>query len=154
MTTSANNELRTEILKALAIMEHEGDDYFIIDNVAYVGSEEDARESYSEDKDCTQAFEEWIIDNGEEVAEYEENDNPRYLVYDDSEADRANSIYADNYFDEFIEPTLPNGLSYYFDEKKWKECEMSDRGANLAGYNGDEIEVNIEGETFYLYQQR
>ena len=155
--------METSILKKLAIMQEEGNDFFIIfdeldsdNDKAYEGTEQEALEQYDkltpETKEiCT--FAEYCNDNLTEVEEYEES-NGDWLVCDDSEADELWEQSLDNYIDEIITPELPETYRYYFDNEAWKEdARMDGRGHSLNTYDGNEYEQTIEGETFYLYKR-
>ena len=78
----------------------------------------------------------------------------KYYVYTDSEADDAWEEALDNYIDEVILPEIPEAYQNYFDEESWKQdARYNGRGHILAGYDGDENEVEVNGTTYYIYRQ-
>jgi hypothetical protein len=174
MNTQATNTatISQGLLKQLALMQHLRDDFFIIDGKAYQGTEDEARETYSEqeadedghlptDERFSPSFEEWAEDNLTEVEEYDTDDyNNDYLVLTDEEADDKWDEELDNYIEECITPEIDKldvgNLSYYikFDEEMWKrDAKMDGRGHSLSRYDGHEHEETVNGETFYIYRQ-
>jgi len=80
--------------------------------------------------------------------------NEEYLVCTDSEADDLWEEDLDNYLEECVYPGLPDNLKNYFDDEKWKnDARFDGRGHSLNRYDGNEEEVQINGETFYIYRQ-
>ena len=171
---TTNQTLSDNLLRSLALMQHLGEDYFILDGKAYEGTEDDAREQYSEqdadveghlptDERFSPSFEEWADDNLTEVDEYDTDDyNNDYLVLTDAEADDKWDEELDNYIEECIEPEIERisegqgNLSYYikFDEEMWKrDAKMDGRGHSLSRYDGHEHEETVNGQTFYIYRQ-
>jgi len=146
--------MTTEILKQLAFMQYNGEDFFICDDIAYIGNEQEANEAFNESDDLT--FEEWVNLNYEQVEAF---DNDNYLVLDDGEADEAWDEYLDNYIEECILHELPEQYRNYFDNDRWKEDARQDgRGHCLSGYNGNEYKETVNDEdgdlhTFYIYRQ-
>ncbi len=88
-----NTELSIEILKALALMKYNGEDFFILNDTAYEGTKEDAERAYNDEQhemnDNTKIdFETWCQENLTEVEPYDEDNHSNdYLVLTDDEAD-------------------------------------------------------------------
>jgi hypothetical protein len=88
------------VIRNLALMQHLGQDFFILNEIAYVGKEEDAREEFAKDIEDTEEvnidanFEIFCSNNLETVEEYDVDsyDND-YLVLTDSEADEKAKEY-------------------------------------------------------------
>lgn len=167
METTKQTQLETNLLRALALMQHNGEDFFILDGKAYEGTEADAKEQFNEfiataDEDSLCEFELWAEDNLNEVTELDPDDyNNDYLVLTDEEADEKWEESLDSYIEECINPEIEKisgnagNLSYYitFDEEMWKrDAKMDGRGHSLASYDGNENEETVEGVTFYIYQ--
>jgi hypothetical protein len=82
-----------------------------------------------------------------------EADGGEYLVLTDDEADEKWEESLDYYIEECILPELPDNLRNYFDDEKWKrDAKYDGRGYSLSSYDGEEIEINIDGEWFYIYR--
>ena len=163
MTTLAtNNELTLNTLRRLALMQHLGEDFFILNGLAYTGSEDAAMESYEAAKEDYDDFTSFCNDELEIVEELEEDDySIDYMVLTDAEADVKWEESLDSYIEECITPEIDKlsegagNLSYYitFDEETWKrDARMDGRGHSLSSYDGHENEETIEGETFYIYR--
>lgn len=77
-----------------------------------------------------------------------------YLVLSDREADEAFSDYLDNYINDVVLDEIPEGYRAYFDWEKFKrDVELSDgRGPTLSSYDGEENEVNVGGEWYFIYR--
>ena len=165
--------LETNLLRALALMQHNGDDFFILqtqdgERIAYEGTEEDAREQFEADIEGTDEadidvnFEVFCSNNLSEVSEIDGTDGrDDYYVLTDEEADEKWEESLDSYIEECITPEIDKlsegagNLAYYvtFDEEKWKrDARMDGRGHSLASYDGHENEENVEGITFYIYR--
>lgn len=160
--------------KALALMQHNGDNFFILGDKVYEGTEDEAREQYNDqepdengylpsDERFEPTFEEFCEDTLTEVEEYDTDDyNNDYLVLTDAEADDKWDEELDNYIDECITPEIDKiaeghgNLSYYinFDEEMWKrDAKMDGRGHSLSRYDGHEHEEVVNGITYYIYRQ-
>ena len=89
--------MEQNILKSLALMQHKNEEYFILDDVAYVGKLESAKkeyEEYQETPDLDTTFEKWVSENFKEVEEYDEDDyNNDYLVLTDKESNKKCAEY-------------------------------------------------------------
>lgn len=87
----------------------------------------------------------------ENIIEY---GSEEYEVLTDEEADERWEDELQNYLEECVLPELPDNLQYYFDEEKWKrDARFDGRGHCLSRYDGNEEEITIEDETFYIYRQ-
>ena len=76
-----------------------------------------------------------------------------YLVLTSDEAETAHDEALENYIDECILPECPPTIAPYFDRDAWKrDARYDGRGHVLASYDGDEHEVKIDGEWFYIYR--
>ena len=169
-------ELSEGLLKALALKQHLGDNYFILNGKAYEGDEKEYHAQWIE---CTenladaQSWEEFVIDNCTEIDEYEEN-NGDYLVLTNSEADEKAAEYIKDSLWAFNASFLAGETG--IDEEVFKaiqdngKCESNNnaiesciddmesfvnaaisadgRGHFLAGYDFEENEetVSIYGE--------
>ena len=161
-TTTPTNELTLNTLRRLALMQHLGEDFFILNGTAYIGEEDAAKESYEAAKEDYDDFTSFCNDELEIVEELEEDDyTVDYMVLTDSEADEKWEESLDSYIEECITPEIDKlsegagNLSYYitFDEETWKrDARMDGRGHSLSSYDGHENEETIEGETFYIYR--
>lgn len=92
-----------------------------------------------------------------EVSSYDdqiiENGGEEYLVVTDDEADELWEQSLDNYLEECIYPELPDSMKGYFDDNAWKrDARYDGRAHSLSTYDGDENEVTLEVETFYIYR--
>lgn len=151
-------DLSLDTLRRLALMQHLGEDYFIIDGIAYEGNKDDVRSEF-EDKGgdlYDQSFEDYCKENCIEVEELEEDDySIDYMVLTDEEADAKWEESLDSYLEECVYPELKKigDLARYFDDEAWKKDARYDgRGHSLSSYDGNEYEVIVEGETFYIYR--
>lgn len=86
--------------------------------------------------------------------QYESTDEPgEYLVVTDSEADELWDAALESYIDECILPETSGPLAQYFDREAWKRDARHDgRGHALSPYDGDEHDVKVDGETYYIYR--
>ena len=167
-TTTQQHELSQDLLRRLALMQHLGEDYFILesdaveglDAIAYEGTEEDARAQFEADIDGTEEanidanFRVFCSNNITEIEELEADDYTiDYMVLTDSEADDAWDESLDNYLEECIYPELSGNLKNYFDDDKWKrDARYDGRGHSLSLYDGNEHEETVCDETFYIYR--
>ncbi len=164
-------ELPTDLLRRLALMQHLGEDFFIVPETgcAYEGNKDDIFDEYKDycnEEDTPERnsiqFYEYCEEHCTEIEELEENDySIDYRVLTDAEADEAWEESLDNYIEECITPEIDKisesqgNLGYYisFDEETWKrDAKMDGRGHSLSSYDGCENEETIEGETFYIYR--
>lgn len=80
------------------------------------------------------------------------------IVMTDDEADDANREYAENTYEELVEPYLNRvdpTMIQAFNKEAWiRAVEVEDgRGINLAGWDSTEHEQCVAGEYFYVYKQ-
>lgn len=91
-----------------------------------------------------------VSNYNDDVFEY---DGMEFLVLTDAEADERQDDALENYIDECILPEIPETYRFYFDSEAWKcDARRDGRGHVLATYDGNENEVNLNGEYFYIYQ--
>lgn len=174
MNTTKQTQLEINLLRALALMQHNGEDFFILDGIAYEGSEHVAKHTFEAmheekmkaglitDEDDYQ-FDQFCAEELTEVSELDPEDyNNDYLVLTDEEADEKWEESLDSYIEECITPEIDKiaegqgNLQYYisFDEEKWKrDARMDGRGHSLSSYDGNENEETVNGQTFYIYRQ-
>jgi len=82
-----------------------------------------------------------------------ETEPGEYLVLTEVEANDAWEESLDSYLDECVMPELPELAQRYFDRDAWKRDAKHDgRGHSLSGYDGDEHEVKIDGEWYFIYR--
>lgn len=146
----------TDLFRRLALMQHLGEEYFIIEDTAYEGNEKEARAQFEAEIEGTEDanFEIFCSNNLTQVEELEENDyDIDYMVLTDEEANQKWEESLDSYLEDIVYPELPEYLRNYFDEEKWKyDARMDGRGHSLSPYDGNESEETVEGETFYIYR--
>ena len=160
--TANETQLSTNLKRALALKQMDGDSFFILEGRAFEGTLEEANEGISgfEDGEEKPDLLTWCEDNLTEIEELNPGDyNNDYLVLTDEEADEKWEESLDSYIEECITPEIDKldvgNLSYYikFDEELWKrDAKMDGRGHSLATYDGNEYEETIQGETFYIYR--
>ena len=76
-----------------------------------------------------------------------------YAVGTDSEADEAWEASLDSYLEECVYPELPDDIKNYFNDEAWKrDARFDGRGHSLSSYDGNENEVEANGETFYIFR--
>lgn len=85
---------------------------------------------------------------------YEDLSTDNYKVLTDYEADDAIYQYAQNYYNDIIEPEIPEYLRRYFDEDLWISDYIADvyRG-NALSSDGYEHEYRLLGQIFYVYEE-
>ena len=85
---------------------------------------------------------------------YEDLSTDNYKVLTDDEADDAIYQYAQNYYNDIIEPEIPEYLRRYFDEDLWISDYIADvyRG-NALSSDGHEHEYRLLGQFFYIYEE-
>lgn len=75
-----------------------------------------------------------------------------YLCLNENEADIAQDDRLESHIDECLD--IPEDIMCYFDREKWKsDAKMDGRGHILASYDGDEHEVEVNGEWLFIYRQ-
>lgn len=77
-----------------------------------------------------------------------------FYVLDDDEADEKADEYLDSYIDDCILPQIPKNLWVSFDSEGFKEDVLNNdgRGQQLASYDGQENEIDVDGTTYYIYR--
>lgn len=76
-----------------------------------------------------------------------------YLVLTDDEADKRARECASNLADEALDQ-IPDHLQRYFDEELYIQETLEDgRGWLLNHQNDAEEEVDLDGTTYYIYEQ-
>lgn len=176
-TNNTENSLSIEVLKQLAFMQHNGDDFFVLNLKAYEGNREDIYMDYEQrnENDYKQTFEDYCAENCTEV-EYFDNDD--YLVLTDEEANEkaaeyikdslwafnASFLYSQtNVPTEMFEALQANGkcednndtiYNCIDDMEGFVEAAISadGRGHFMSSYEGHENEETVQGETFYIYR--
>lgn len=85
-----------------------------------------------------------------------------YLVWTESEVNKAHLEYIENLVDEcgikvfssVGKPTVTQDFDWSITVNAWEVyITASERGNSLASYDGNENEVRVNGETFYLYRR-
>jgi hypothetical protein len=92
---------------------------------------------------------------GEEGDTFESEDAPgEYRVLTESERETAADEALESYIDDCILPGVPAVCRNYFDSKRWKrDTLLSDGyGHTLSSYDGEEHEVTVDGEWYYIYR--
>ena len=80
-------------------------------------------------------------------------DGGEYYVLTDLEADEIWDEYLDQYIDDCVLPELSEAYRFYFDDEAFKrDLKMDGRAHSLASYDGNEHEIEIDGEYFYIYR--
>jgi hypothetical protein len=172
-TTSTTTTLSEGTLKALALLQHKGEQYFVITDSqgyskAYLGTEKETLSNYFDYLKGDEfagnpnpiTFAEYCSNELTEVEEYDTDDyNNDYLVLTDEEADDRWEEELESYIEECIMPEIDKlnlgNLSYYikFDEEAWKsDARMDGRGHVISRYDGAEHEETVYGVTYYIYR--
>lgn len=169
MTTSHTNfdysNLTDEQLKAVALLQHLGDAFCVLDDKIFACDYKEAINAYNEaegkeltefENDDQSIFYDWCVQNLEQVEEIDSNcydADMNYMVCTDSEADYKWEESLDSYLEECVYPELSGNLAQYFDDEKWKrDARFDGRGHSLSSYDGNENEQVVNGETYYIYR--
>ena len=73
-----------------------------------------------------------------------------FAIGTDDEADEAWEQALKNYWDECVEPEVPDFIKNYLDYDKWqRDARMDGRGHALSSYDGCESDI---GDNLYLYR--
>lgn len=77
-----------------------------------------------------------------------------YKVLTDHDADADQYAYFENYYEELIEPNIPEYVIDYFNYDKWIADSLanSSRGDAIASYDGNEYYEVIYGVEYYIYR--
>lgn len=89
---------------------------------------------------------------------YYEYGKEEYQVLTDYEADREEEEYVENtieecYLSELTRDNKNHPALNYIDMDRWVEDWCGNRGENLSGYDGQEYEEKVNGETYYIYRK-
>lgn len=155
--------MNTETLKAIALLQHLEQDFFIFNDIAYMGTRAEAEqefEDYIAEGNSSITFDEYCTNHLTEVEDYNENDyNNDYMVLTGEEADKMLDEELENYIDECILPELNESYRQYFDNEAWKaDARHGGRGHSLGRYDGEENEETVSDDlgkyTYYIYRQK
>ena len=75
-----------------------------------------------------------------------------YFVLTEEDAEQKARENAEYYVDEALRE-MPQHLERYFDSELYIEDLMEDRGMLLAPYDGNEYYEEVNGTTYYIYNQ-
>ena len=76
-----------------------------------------------------------------------------YLILTDSEADDKEYECVKSTIEDCYLPEIKDNPAYhYVDVEKWIECWMGDRGNNIASYDSEENEEEVNNITYYIYR--
>ena len=150
-TTKSSNSMSVELEKALALKQHLGEEYFVLNGTIFEGTEEEARKDFEGGDE--EDFFEYCFANLTEVEEYSDLNDNDYLVLTNEEADERLDEYVDYYCTEEINQ-IPSDLQRYFDEDSYKDDVKNDmsRGEAIASYDSYENEEEVNGATYYIYR--
>ena len=81
----------------------------------------------------------------------EKLDGEYYLVLDDDEADQKLEEYLEELVEEQLGKDMFRSLYNYIDFQRMARDE--DRGSHLDCYDGTEWEVDVNGNTYFVYRQ-
>lgn len=98
-TTTPTNGLTLNTLRRLALMQHLGEDFFILDGIAYEGDINEATQDFETDNKENDSikFADYCANNFTEVNELEaDDDSENYMVLTDEEADEKAKLYIED----------------------------------------------------------
>ena len=75
-----------------------------------------------------------------------------YFVLTEKHAEQKARDYTECYVDEALRE-MPQHLERYFDSELYIDDLIEDRGVLLAPYDGNEHYEEVNGTTYYIYQQ-
>lgn len=85
---------------------------------------------------------------------HEDLSTDNYKVLTDDEAEDTIKQYAQNYYNDVIEPEIPLYLKSYFNKDAWIEDYIADTyRSDVLSNDGREHEYQLLGQTFYIYKQ-
>ena len=173
-TQFLNKNLSQSEMQMIAMAINEGIDFFEYDDVLYTGMSQDkfdakeeallADPDYENREEVDARLAAWIdenlcgqLDDEFTVSSYDENiieyAGGEYLVVDESTANDLWEAELDNYLEECVYPELSGNLAQYFDDEKWKrDARIDGRGHSLAGYDGNESNVKVDGTEFCIFR--
>jgi hypothetical protein len=175
MTTNFSfQNVQPHVMQMLALAQAEGLKVFQYEDDFYIGETQDIfdqkEKSLCNDpdlenrEDVDTVLKQWIEDKGflllEDEFEISSYDNKvveyaggEYLVVTES---RANDIWEerlDDYLEQCVYPELSGNLAQYFDDEEWKRDARRDgRGHAISGYDGNEYNATIDGESFCIFR--
>jgi hypothetical protein len=98
--------LSTDILRRLALMQHLGEGFLILNGIAYGGNHQELWDEWRT-LETSQTFAEFVAENCTEVEELDADDYTiDYMVLTDDEADEKWEESLDNYIEECIQPEI------------------------------------------------
>lgn len=179
---TANNELSNLSegqLKAIALMQFNGDDYFVIGENVYAGNEDEAIGKHAAVKEDYESFDDFCSNEYDTVDEIDGTDEKDgYIVLTDDEANEM----ASNYIRESLWAFNPSFLSgetgidiaVFEAIQSNDKCEGNNdaiesciddmdgfiesaisadgRGHFMSSYDGAENEETVNGITYYIYR--
>ena len=93
------------------------------------------------------------LDNISDTTNTIEVDGIEIYCLTDNEADDLWDNMIDDYIDDCVLPDLPEAYRFYFDDEAFKrDCSFDGRGHTIASYDGNETEVKIGNEWYYIYR--
>lgn len=158
-----------ETNKLLALAQHLNIPFLKDDETYYFGVEKSGYNDYLDgiNEDSATEYtgiEDWVInqdgyidfENDVEVnGDYYTYEGEEYLILDNGEADTMAEQYAENLIEDcYLTKEIKESWIYrHFDMNSAIEEALSDgRGSLLATYDGEEREVTVDMETYYLYR--
>jgi len=76
-----------------------------------------------------------------------------YFVLTDDEAEQEWDERLNSFLDECVLHEMPDYLQSYFDIGAWKrDAQIDGRGHTISSYDGCEYDVEVDGETLYIYR--
>ena len=100
---------------------------------------------------ATQLQKAWIGAPVDDIREDTTISDGEYLVMTDSEADQWEQDWLERTFEEQTYD-VPDDLKRFMDVDKFVREYSGNRGENISGYDGQEYEQELEGETYYIYR--
>lgn len=92
--SETNAPVSIELLKALALCQHEGQDYFVVNGKAYEGEEKDFQARYKKVQSAYESFSDYMSNEGDEIEETDsDGEKGKYMILTDSEADEKAGNY-------------------------------------------------------------
>ncbi|WP_298845621.1 hypothetical protein [uncultured Clostridium sp.] len=145
-------------MKNLALANHLGIEAFEFQGDYYTGASQleidemniNEAEEFIENE--AQLLEDTITESSYDDSVFE-SEGGTYLVCSNEEANDLWEESLESYIDDCILPEIPESYRNYFDNESWKnDAKQDGRGHSLSGYDGEETEVSVNGETYYIYR--
>jgi len=181
---TANNELSNLSegqLKAIALMQFNGEDYFVIGENVYIGNEDEAIGKHAAVKEDYESFDDFCSNEYDTVDEIDGTDEKDgYIVLTDDEANEMasnyirESLWAFNASFIIDHSKLPYDAIEMVQSYQQTQCEGANetiealiedmdefiddaisadgRGHFMSSYDGRENEETVNGITFYIYR--